>query len=142
MPAIVKVYTTVASKLSQLTVKDGQLIFVSDTRRIYLDFSGNRICYDTILNFDKDSDRTSLMAPVEGFYFVKETNTLWNYGVSGWNQLTSDNPNPIFFGNEVSDFPTQGNSKTLYVANDATYRYNSITSSYDMIANKTEWNTL
>ena len=48
---IVKFYTTVASKLSQLEVRNGNLIFTSDTKQIYLDIHGNRLGYNCIQVF-------------------------------------------------------------------------------------------
>ena len=38
--AIVKAYNTLQSKLSQLPISDGNLIFVTDTHTIYLDING------------------------------------------------------------------------------------------------------
>ena len=37
MSAIVKFYYTVNSKLAELPIVDGQIIFVSDTKKFYLD---------------------------------------------------------------------------------------------------------
>ena len=49
--AVVRVYTTVAAKLNKLPVSDGNLVFVSDTRHIYLDYNGLRIKYNCIQEF-------------------------------------------------------------------------------------------
>lgn len=139
--AIVKVYTTVAAKLSQLEVRDGNLIFVSDTKQLYLDFNGNRLGYDCIQVFFSEQNRVDLLAPTEGFYFVEETGVMWRYK-AGWKQISPDNLNQITFGTSVDDFPTEGNSKILYVADDATYKWDAVTQSYLCVSNKTEWKTL
>lgn len=141
MANIMKVYTTVATKLSSLPVQDGQLIFVSDTRQIYLDFSGTRVSYNIIQTFNTDEDRATWLVPVEGFYFVKSTGVLWNYS-SGWTQLSPDNLNQIFFGETIDDFPTLGNECILYITDDATYKWDVLTGSYKMVSNKTEWDVL
>lgn len=134
---IVKVYTTVAAKLSQLAVSSGQLIFVRDTRKIYLDFNGSRVCYDAIAAFDTDQERLDWLAPTEGFYFVKSTGVLWSYEGS-WKQLTPDNLDQVVFG----DLPQTGNSKLLYVTDDVTYKWDSGKGEYKPVSNLTEWTTL
>ena len=140
MSAIVKFYHTTDSKLAQLPVRNGNLIFVTDTKRMYLDVNGNRLPYMDIQILPLESDRTSILAPIEGFYFVEETNVLWRYK-EGWIQVTSPNLTPLFFGS-YEDFPPQGNPLVLYISDNATYKWDSLTSSYTCVANKTEWTTL
>lgn len=135
--AIVKVYSTVASKLNQLQVTDGQLIFVKDTKRIFLDMNGLRLGYDTIQVFPTDEERLQILAPVEGFYFVESTGIMWRYN-NEWKQLTPSNLNPLFFGNR-EDFPPEGNPATLYLTDDATYKWDSLLREYIIVSNKTEW---
>lgn len=48
MSAKVKFYSTVASKLADLPVVDGQMIFVTDTKKFYLDTGGLRLEYSDI----------------------------------------------------------------------------------------------
>lgn len=139
--SIVKFHRTVAANLNTLPVRTGNLIFVSDTKQIYLDSNGNRIEYTCIQTFTKEQDRLDLLAPTKGFYFVEETAVLWRYDVK-WIQITPSNLNEVTFGSSVTDFPLEGNEKILYVADDATYKWDSVTKSYLMVANKTEWKTL
>lgn len=136
--SIVKFYTTVAAKLSQLAVKNGQIIFVSDTRKIYLDFAGQRVCYDAIAIFDTDQERLDWLAPVEGFYYVRETHVIWNFSGS-WTQITPENLTPISFGVTAQDFPAVGNNKILYIADDATYKWDAAKSEYKPVSNLTQW---
>lgn len=142
MATIMKVYNTVDARLSQLSVKDGNLIFTTDTRRIYLDMNGNRLGYDTIQIFDKDSDRIAVLAPVEGFYFVRETGVLWNVTTGQWKQMTPSNLQQVSFGMSREDFPKVGNPNVLYVANDTIYKWDSLLHDYVIVSNKTEWKNL
>ena len=140
MAGIVKFYYTINSKLSSLPIVDGQVIFVSDTKKFYLDMNGLRLGYSDIQVLATESDRTSILAPVEGFYFVDDTNVMWRYKGS-WKQITPSELSPLYFG-DYDSFPPIGKENTLYITNDATYRWDSITSSYICIANKTEWRVI
>lgn len=140
MSAIVKFYYTTNSKLNELPIVDGQVIFVHDTKKFYLDMSGVRVGYSDIQVLPSDSDRTAILAPVEGFYFVDDTNVMWRYK-GGWKQITPSELSPLYFG-EYESFPPIGKESTLYLTDSATYRWDSITSSYICIANKTEWRTV
>ena len=139
--AIVKMYATTASKLSQLQVLDGQLIFVRDVRKIYLDMNGTRLEYSIIQVLASEEDRSNLLAPVEGFYFVESTHVMWRYK-DKWTQISPSNLNPIFFGGTSDEFPPVGNSTTLYVTDDATYKWDTLLQKYVVVSNKTEWKTL
>ena len=93
---ILSVYATVESKLPDLGIKDGQLIFVKDKPKVVLDFGGKRTVYNQIEELATDGARTSLLAPVTGrFYFVLETAVLWTYK-DGWVQITTP-PNTSWF---------------------------------------------
>lgn len=86
---VLSVCTTVGSKLDDLTVTDGQLIYVRDKHKIAFDFDGKRTIYNQIEELATDAARTSMLAPVTGlYYFVIETATLWTYR-DGWVQITN-----------------------------------------------------
>lgn len=86
---VLSVIATVKSKLSDLALKDGQLIFVQDKQEIALDFGGKRKIYKQIEELATEADRTSMLAPVTGsYYFVIETSVLWTYQ-DGWVQITT-----------------------------------------------------
>lgn len=140
MSAIVKFYHTTQSKLAQLPVSDGNLVFVTDTKKMYLDINGNRLGYQDIQVLPTETDRTSILAPIEGFYYIEETNILWRYK-EGWKKVTPDNLSPLFFG-AYEDFPPTGKSNVLYISDDATYKWDSLTSTYICVSNKTEWKEL
>lgn len=110
--AVLSVCATVGSRLPDLVIKEGQLIFVQDKHKIALDFGGKRTFYNQIEELATERARTSLLAPVAGlFYFVIETAVLWRYQ-DGWVQLTTPPKEVVFFGTEL---PELGVSKTLYV---------------------------
>ena len=88
MDVILKAISTVDSKLASLEQKDGQLIFCKDTRKILLDLNGIRTVYEQITTINTDSQRTEILAPVDGFYFVLDTHILWRYSAE-WIQITS-----------------------------------------------------
>lgn len=140
MAAIVKIYSTTASKLNQLPVVDGTLTFVKDTRRIYLDMNGTRVEYSIIQVLQNEASRKNLLAPVEGFYFVEDTSVMWRYK-EGWKQITPSNLDSVFFGTE-EDFPEIGSTSTLYVSDSATYKWDNLTKSYEVVANKTAWGNI
>ena len=75
---ILSVCATVRSKLSDLVIKNGQMIFVQDKHKIALDYNGKRVFYNQIEELATEQERTSLLAPVSGFYyFVIDTAVLW-----------------------------------------------------------------
>ena len=99
---VLSVCATVGSKLPNLVIKDGQLIFVQDKHRIALDFGGKRIFYNQIEELATDAVRTSMLAPVAGlFYFVIETAVLWTYR-DKWVQITTPPKEVVFFVEQVT----------------------------------------
>jgi len=75
--AIVNFIYTTSAKLNDLPVEDGQIIFAPDMQTICLDMSGQRFYYQTIKIFETDEERMSTPFPVQGFYFVQETEVIW-----------------------------------------------------------------
>lgn len=86
---VLSAVATSNSKLSELPVKDGRLIFVQDKNTIAFDFGGRRRLYKQIEEISTDDARLSILAPVTGcYYFVVETSVLWTYR-DGWVQITT-----------------------------------------------------
>lgn len=109
---ILSAIATVSSKLPDLSIKNGQLIFVKDTQKIALDYNDKRTFYNQIIILQTDQERTSILAPVsEQFYFVIETAVLWNYQTE-WIQITTSPQDIIFIGVTLPEF---GSEKTIYV---------------------------
>ena len=87
--AVLTVRTTIGSKVANLGISDGQLIFVRDKRQVALDFDGRRTFYNLIEELATDGARLALLAPVTGaYYFVVETGVLWAYQ-DDWIRLTT-----------------------------------------------------
>lgn len=134
--AVLSVCATVGSKLPDLVIKDGQLIFVQDKHKIALDFGGKRVFYNQIEELSTDAARISMLAPVAGlFYFVIETAVLWTYR-DKWVQITTPPKEVVFFGTEL---PELGVSKTLYINTDRKEIsvWDSTLSAYVVVADKT-----
>lgn len=140
--ATVKLYRTKSERLPQLPVRNGNIVFVSDTRQICLDADGLRIPYDPIKIFDTEQERADCDEPVTGFYFVIETNVLWRYSDNLWNQLTPSNLTPIVYGKVISDFPEVGESDILYIADESIYKWDDTINQYVIVSNRTSWQKL
>lgn len=83
----VKFNTAVESKAVdqlQIPIRDGQFIIVTDTHRLMYDDENNRIALGDVIDLNKESDRTAILAPINKFYFVKETGVLWRYNSGEW----------------------------------------------------------
>lgn len=80
---------TTASKIDELPIVNGQFILIKDINTIAVDMNDKRTKYEQIITLASDSDRFSILAPVNGvFYFVVETNSLWKYD-QGWKMICS-----------------------------------------------------
>lgn len=109
---ILSVVATSASRLSDLSIKDGQLVFVKDKQYIALDIDNKRVFYNQIISLKTDEERQSILAPIKGlFYFVVSTAVLWTYE-DGWTQITTQPNEVVFIGVEL---PELGSANTLYV---------------------------
>ena len=123
MTATIKYISTVESKLSQLPIENGQLIFINDTRKIFLDFNDIRTEYSQIMVLQNEEHRKNILSPVTGFYFILSTCTLWRYQNGEWIQITTPPKENIAFL-DYSDLPKQGKEEVLYVTKDQSYRWN------------------
>ena len=136
---ILSVCATTGERVKELTIKDGQLIFVQDKHRIALDFNGKRRFYNQIEELETELERTSLLAPVSGmYYFIIETAILWTYQ-NGWVQITSKPEEIVFIG---TDIPELGNPQTLYAitteGNENISVWDKSSSGYKVVADKTQ----
>lgn len=154
---ILSVCATTSSKLKDLGIKDGQLIFVHDNNQIAFDFDGKRKIYNQITELESEAERQSLLAPITGqYYFVIETTTLWTFN-GGWIQLTIrpekldayDEEIKKYIQKTISDavndivlpfdnlflFPITGSANTIYIdtTSNKTYRWDDVNLKYYVI---------
>lgn len=134
---ILSVIGTVKSRLPDLSIKNGQLIFIQDSQTIALDLNGKRTFYNEIITMDTEEQRQSILAPISGsYYFVIETAVLWTYHTT-WIQITTPPEDIVFIGLTL---PRLGQSKTLYVnkQNCSISVWDDNSQSYQIIADKTQ----
>ena len=111
---VMSLVATSSSRIKDLVIKDGQLIFIQDLGRIAFDFKGKRVFYNQIVELDTEADRLALEKPLSGYYFVIDSACLWFYE-DKWIQITEKPQEIIFIGVEL---PTLGQQGKLYVDTD------------------------
>ena len=109
--SIMSLVATSSSRIRELVIKDGQLIFIQDLGRIAFDFKGRRVFYNQIVELETEADRQALDNPLDGYYFVVGSACLWFYK-DGWIQITEKPDNILFIGVEL---PQLGQENKLYI---------------------------
>lgn len=112
--SVMSLIATTSSRIRELVIKDGQLIFIQDLGRIAFDFKGQRVFYNQIVELDTEAERQTLESPLDGYYFVIDSACLWFYK-SGWIQITEKPQEVLFIGTELPQLGQQGK---LYVDTD------------------------
>ena len=133
---VMSLVATSSSRVRDLVIKDGQLIFVQDLGRIAFDFKGKRVFYNQIVELETEEKRLALDSPLSGYYFVVSEAVLWFYQ-DGWTQITSKPQEVIFIGVEL---PELGQANKLYVDIDdrEISVWNEETGEYVAVANYTQ----
>ena len=108
---IMSLIATTSSKIRDLVIKDGQLIFLQDLGRIAFDFKGKRVFYNQIVELDTEAERLTLENPLDGYYFIIDSACLWMYK-NGWIQITEKPNEVVFVGVEP---PQLGSANKIYV---------------------------
>lgn len=134
------VYTT-AAKLNSLAVVDGQIIYLADENQICLDMKGKRLVYHSIKTFDTDAERLTTPPIPKTFYFVFETNIMWQYN-NGWQQITASGLTPILYFDTEDKLPTKGEANKLYYTDNGIYNWRESDNKYNLIANANRWNSI
>lgn len=80
----VRIFRGLKSKIEPLV--DEGIYFSTDTHELIISDGSIKFSVSDIEILNNDSDRTSLLAPLNKFYYVKDTNALWYYNGS-WSQL-------------------------------------------------------
>ena len=108
--SVLKLVATTSEKIRELTIKNGQLVFLYDIGRIALDYKGTRTFYNQIVEIESETTRQELVSPLNGYYFVVDTGILWRYK-DEWIQITGVPDEVVFIGVEL---PTLGQANKLY----------------------------
>ena len=111
---IMSLVATSSSRIKDLVIKDGQLIFIQDLGRIAFDFKGKRVFYNQIVELDTEAERLNLDSPLNGYYFVIDSACLWVYN-DGWTQITEKPKEILFIGVEL---PELGQANKIYIDTD------------------------
>lgn len=133
------VIATTASRVKDLIIKNGQIIFIQDKGRIAFDFKDKRVFYNQITELDTEYERLNLSSPLNGYYFIIETACLWFYHDSEWVQINSTPKEVIFIGVELPELG-QAKTGTLYVnkAEKEISVWDEEKQNYNIVANYTE----
>ena len=110
---ILSLIATSSSRIKDLVIKDGQLIFIQDLGRIAFDFKGKRVFYNQIVELQTETERAKLDSPLSGYYFVIDTAVLWFYQ-DGWVQITGRPQEVVSIGVELPELG-QAKDNVLYV---------------------------
>lgn len=88
---------TLKSILNDIDITPGQVLLCRDTGDIYADLEGNvRTKLSDIIFLPTDTDRTSLLAPLEGkVYIVQSTGIAWLFTNNVWHALVVSAANVI-----------------------------------------------
>ena len=135
---VMSLVATTSQKVKDLIIKDGQLIFVQDLRRIAFDFKGQRVFYNQIIELNTEVDRLALISPTFGYYFVIDTAVLWFYQ-DEWIQITEKPEKVVFIGVELPELG-QAKDNALYVnkAEREIAVFDSASNEYIIVSNYTK----
>ena len=105
--SVLSLIATSSSRVRELPIKDGQLIFVQDLGRIAFDFKSKRVFYNQIVELNTEAERMDLESPLGGYYFVIDSACLWFYK-DEWVQITEKPEEIVFIGVELPELGQQG----------------------------------
>lgn len=112
--SVLSLVATSSSRIRELIIKDGQLIFMQDVGRIAFDYKGQRVFYNQIVELNTEADRLALDSPLSGYYFVVGSACLWYYK-DEWIQITERPDDILFIGVEL---PELGQEGKIYIDTD------------------------
>lgn len=67
------------SQLNSVTIIDGQLIYVKDNYELYWDNDNVRKQISDIIVLNTEEEKNDILAPLNKFYYVKDSNKLYYY---------------------------------------------------------------
>jgi len=131
-----KFIATTRDKLDSIPIIAGSLIFVRDDRAIYLDVTDSqRTIYQSVITITSEEERRTMIAPIDGFYYVQNENTLWSYFNSLWVEVIGKNPNIVF----TEKMPLIGTENIIYVNNHILYNWNKDKQEYEKLHAEMDW---
>lgn len=131
-----KFIATTKDKLDSIPIIAGSLIFVRDDRAIYLDVTDSqRTIYQSVITITSEEERRTMIAPIDGFYYVQKENTLWSYFNSLWVEVIGKNPNIVF----TEEMPLIGTENIIYVNNHILYNWNKDKQEYEKLHAEMDW---
>lgn len=136
--SVLKLVATTSSKIRNLTIESGQLIFLYDVGRLAFDYKDKRVFYNQIVEIQTEAERQSLEDPLDGYYFVLGSGCLWAYR-NGWAPITGRPESIEFIGVEL---PELGQENKLYVSttegSENISVWNEELGTYVIVADKTQ----
>lgn len=134
--SVLSLVATSSSRIRELVIKDGQLIFLQDIGRIAFDYKGQRVFYNQIVELNTEADRLALDSPLSGYYFVIGSACLWYYK-DEWVQITEKPQDIVFIGVELPDLGQEGK---IYIDTDdrEISVWDEETDKYIVVSNYTE----
>lgn len=131
--SVLKLVATTSSKIRNLPIESGQLVFLYDVGKIAFDYKDTRVFYNQIVELETENDRLSLENPLDGYYFVVEGGRLWAYK-NGWISIAEKSETVEFIDVEL---PELGQEDKLYVnkAEQNISVWDNETSQYICVAN-------
>ena len=134
---VLSLVATNSSRIKELTIKNGQLIFIQDMGRIAFDFNGVRKYYNQITELETEQERVLLDHPAFGYYFIIETGVLWIYR-NEWIQITSKPESVLCIGTKL---PQLGQAEKLYITteegNESISIWDEEENEFKVVANRT-----
>lgn len=114
--SVLQLIATTSSKIKDLIIKDGQLVFLYDVGRIAFDYKGQRVFYNQIVELDTEAERLTLKNPLSGYYFIIDTGCLWHcqndeHNQYEWTPITEKPEEVVFIGVEL---PELGSANKIY----------------------------
>lgn len=90
--ALLKTIEVIYSRLSEVPIQHGQILFCTDTNDIFMDSSdGSRVHMTDVIKLKTESEREALFVPLIGkIYLVEETNKLYKHNGTDWETISID----------------------------------------------------
>jgi hypothetical protein len=136
--SVLKLVATTSSKIRNLTIESGQLVFLYDIGRIAFDYKGTRVFYNQIVELETEAERQALENPLGGYYFVIDEACLWFYK-DEWIQITEKPQEIVFIGVEL---PQLGQANKIYAniteGEESISVWSDELESYVVVADKTQ----